>query len=724
MWLPCRWFFILLFLLALGTPCAIYADEEKEYSGNIEYSTRTLRGGASTGLGVVGIKFVQSIAGGAVEIVQIYKNSPAELSGLRVNDKLLAIDGHPIGKINIKQVQKKVIGIPGTPVTLTVKRGPEIFSVELERADIDMVGNPEYRQMLRTSLRTDVYSLLGLYGTRSKKGTPETPEFKAWTLNTQASQLAMKGDYEASEEKLKEAAQLDPFNIDYLINLARIMVLNDQQDEAIDIAKKAIATAPESSPAWSILAASKEAVGDIEGAFEAYQKVEKLDSHKELTETAKKRIAILNDMIKSSSPEFMESDDYLDGILHVANCQRWRRSPINVFIEDGSTYPLYKPQYKQIMQDSFREWEKALAPTVAIAFTDDKSQANIICEWTNSSAKVGEEKLGVTLPYPYKDRLVQARIIMLLMPPSKNSGERLRSVALHEIGHALGLNGHSPHMNDIMYPVEIKHLQKLSERDAKTVQRLYSGMELVQRPELKPLDTKDAEQTDPVLKDVNEGIEEIGKHNMGAAIAKFHDALKVDPNHPYALDCMCRVYGNVAIQQVQASKIKSSETYFDEAMKYCQKTDPETLRTVVRNYSIALNLSGHAKQSKEILSRLQVPSADSGTNEVGVIGVEINQDVSLTNALNHIPNVETIIRQVYPDSPAERAGFKRGDVIQTVNGQNAKPTALLELLSGSPSTTIKLGILRRGKQMELECTRVPLKDVQNLPAEQVQTMVF
>ena len=49
----------------------------------------------------------------------------------------------------------------------------------------------------------------------------------------------------------------------------------------------------------------------------------------------------------------------------------------------------------------------------------------------------------------------------------------LENVVIHELGHALGLFGHSPVRSDIMYPVTDEH-SRLSQRDINTLKRIYS----------------------------------------------------------------------------------------------------------------------------------------------------------------------------------------------------------------------------------------------------------
>jgi len=65
-----------------------------------------------------------------------------------------------------------------------------------------------------------------------------------------------------------------------------------------------------------------------------------------------------------------------------------------------------------------------------------------------------------------------------------------------------------------------------------------------------------------------------------------------------------------------------------------------------------------------------------------------------------------LVTQVEPDSPGAKAGLKIGDVITELDGQKVTDASDLQVAVGlkAPNTTIKLGIMRDGKELTLRVT--------------------
>lgn len=97
----------------------------------------------------------------------------------------------------------------------------------------------------------------------------------------------------------------------------------------------------------------------------------------------------------------------------------------------------------------------------------------------------------------------------------------------------------------------------------------------------------------------------------------------------------------------------------------------------------------------------------SGSVQHGYLGMSMN-DVTPDNArfFNLHDASGAIVSAVVPNSPASRAGLRRGDVIRQLNGENIVDGSALQVAVSeeTPGTNITLGILRNGNPQTLNLT--------------------
>ena len=179
--------------------------------------------------------------------------------------------------------------------------------------------------------------------------------------------------------------------------------------------------------------------------------------------------------------------DYYAQIAEESESRTWNSFPIKVSI--GS---VPNADWAQGAREAFRIW-KGLFP---LELTADSDEADIQFDWQSGTSddrhggeemdwvqfrRVGNELTGRKVAY-IRVGLSQAR-----------SKDEMRAVVLHEMGHALGIRGHSESKGDIMffqiqekhhqvyipgviYPVAWKSLvSKPSQRDLNTLIRLYNA---------------------------------------------------------------------------------------------------------------------------------------------------------------------------------------------------------------------------------------------------------
>ncbi len=108
---------------ALDDPYTTYLNQSD--ADNLEQSLS----GSFEGIGAT-----LSIVEDYPEVAQApIKNTPAEKSGLRMNDRIVKVDGEDTQGQELSEVVGKIRGEKGTKVTLTIQRGEDTFDVEITR---------------------------------------------------------------------------------------------------------------------------------------------------------------------------------------------------------------------------------------------------------------------------------------------------------------------------------------------------------------------------------------------------------------------------------------------------------------------------------------------------------------------------------------------------------------------------------------------------------------
>lgn len=177
-----------------------------------------------------------------------------------------------------------------------------------------------------------------------------------------------------------------------------------------------------------------------------------------------------------------DAGDYLDAIK-TDSVFRWpaERLPLKVYIEDGSNVPGYQSDFPQILKSAFDAWCRISNGHISWRQVNNPRQADLVCRWTDITKRKGEGvEAGATrmLMETRKggDVVVRGEISLLTTVYGRPfSHSDMVKTCLHEVGHSLGLQGHSNVPGDIMYPsVNRNQVAYLTERDANTINRLYS----------------------------------------------------------------------------------------------------------------------------------------------------------------------------------------------------------------------------------------------------------
>lgn len=190
---------------------------------------------------------------------------------------------------------------------------------------------------------------------------------------------------------------------------------------------------------------------------------------------------------ESQSPPSAQdnTDDYLDAVTKTTSQARWQNRTIKVYIEQDLKYQAKSSSNYGIITQSFNEWSDATKGKITFSFVKEKSQANLTFKLTDSPLT---NLSSTKLPEKYKrgnadiqirgKAITHASISVSSQSPIDQAlvtDDELKKSCLHEIGHALGLSGHSPNNHDVMFAIPDSSTvwPVLSKRDKATINKLY-----------------------------------------------------------------------------------------------------------------------------------------------------------------------------------------------------------------------------------------------------------
>jgi predicted Zn-dependent protease len=147
----------------------------------------------------------------------------------------------------------------------------------------------------------------------------------------------------------------------------------------------------------------------------------------------------------SPSRYLAKDDDYYRDVATQSTGTLWARFPVRVFV---STPP---QNWKEPVQKALDAWGRVFP--IQVVDTEDK--ADLVLKWGSVNNPL--EPTGMTED-TQEDTLrgdtvatSRRRAVVTLDTAHRLSGDEMLSAALHQIGHGLGIRGHSGRMSDAMY---------------------------------------------------------------------------------------------------------------------------------------------------------------------------------------------------------------------------------------------------------------------------------
>ncbi len=327
------------------------------------------------------------------------------------------------------------------------------------------------------------------------------------------------------------------------------------------------------------------------------------------------------------------------------------RLPIPVCIVSGKGVPGYRPQLETIVKQAFDDWMIASGGKIQFVFVDktDGGQG-ITCQWTNDRSKMTSTiEDGETIVVPDAQGITSAKIMLLTVPPKAMptlTDNYARRVALHEIGHALGIAKHSGNSGDIMfgtiYPVDKPCA--LTEGDTNALVAAYapaastssagsssstgsssSSGELLggQNAEVEGIPgassnaaakasalSKPPSGSEPPavrgLRLNNEAAEAMNSGKFDLAVSKLEEAYKLAPDNQMVGANLGMLYSNMASLAMMTRNLPKAEEYSKKAAVLVEKCSTKAnLMQVLRSQGLILHMAGKEAEALKIEARLK-----------------------------------------------------------------------------------------------------------------------
>lgn len=290
------------------------------------------------------------------------------------------------------------------------------------------------------------------------------------------------GRIKEAEAQMKVILEVKPempvLEQDYAFVLMRL----GRNEEAIKILEHAIGLKPDLASAWGNLAGAYGTVGRGRDAIKAYKEYMRLYPENPQIDAVRSLVQMMErEAARSANMPRESANDYFAEAVETEGLRRWPSAmqPLKVCLIAGEKIPGYKATFLDAAKGAFLDWEAASGGKIRFAFVNNPEIANIKCTWSDNPL-MSQAEGGHAAVYNQGDRITSAEIILRTLTPMPDvnvSDVLMHRFALHEIGHALGLVGHSRNPKDALYSglALSEEPMKLSARDANTIKRLYDA---------------------------------------------------------------------------------------------------------------------------------------------------------------------------------------------------------------------------------------------------------
>jgi tetratricopeptide (TPR) repeat protein len=280
-------------------------------------------------------------------------------------------------------------------------------------------------------------------------------ESRAIDLYNQSMEPLINGKTVEAESLLHQAADLYP-NMNLIqTRWGMALIKLGKIDEALSQLVPASRSPDASAATWLNLGMAYEAKGDYPLAIASINKYLALEPAGEDSTRMKAYVGILLKEQQKHGTGSANANNYLAEATQ-QRILRWPkdRMPLKIFITPGEQVPGYKPSFEPIVKKSISDWADASGNRIAFVYETKPESADIVIRFTNDTKEEHNLAEGGHARIVSNDKgLTHIDVILLTRDPNeenKLTENGFGWVAYHELGHSLGLIGHSAQRTDIM----------------------------------------------------------------------------------------------------------------------------------------------------------------------------------------------------------------------------------------------------------------------------------